>query len=813
MSESRYSNTSFNNKQRRTTPTVKNIFAGTIYGVSGDINSSYVLTASSQDIALAPSGLFLEQGGLSQDGMFSPFQIGTNSTGLPVMPTSASTNCVPSQSNIVDPPVNEWTPPIVNISYLNPFKRPSDPSHGSASHYDGNIVFNGGTSDGQNLVNEVYLRSGSFPDNLRPIAMRGPIVIQGWGYDLDGKPIPNKADSAGNARQGTFVSSALEDEFLDDWIQKRETWPVAPLDVRYDRQRKVWTVPNTFRIIKAQASASISAGSSGTATPVNINTVYDSAGSTVSTPTINVDNPSFGSDIAAGEQFFAFYDTRDCVYYAIKASGSGGGGGGGNTTQIAANTYCGGEGNSIADTQLDLITFEDGFYVEADAGTNAYIVRNDLRFSGNRFYNIVPRSGLSVEAFGSCNYYLDASGTVVSVSATNGCSTTAAVTNEATDKASYGDGLEVSVAGKTATVNTVHKLNGSTFSNITLGSGLQATAGANCSYTIDNTYCPPVVEVQGDLSLITVVDGTCKTYQISGCFPDLQVGKVGSTTVTSSTSAGCTTYTVSGDCLPEINVGTNGSTTVSKSTSAGCDTYTISGACLPELQVGKVGSTTVSKSTSAGCDTYTVSGDCLPVVQGAGGVSVSSSVSAGCTTYTVSGCDVNITAGTGITVVESAGGCSFEINADQACYPEVTVSDTCLILNTNTLGCKTTYDIDIDDSCKTGFEAPNWSLCGTPVNKDDNITFTASGCIEIDCAAGDVEIGVPCTQISGGDCISVTTNGTNDFTVSLASTGTAGSIQVVKDICCSGSGLNVVYTTLNFNSCGLFTGVSDVGSC
>ena len=116
MSDSRYSNTSWNNQQRRTIPTVKNIFAGTIYGVSGDINSSYILTASSQDVALAPSGTFLDQGGLSQDGVFSPFQIGTNSTELPVMPTSASTNCVPSQSNIVDPPVNEWTPPIVNIS-------------------------------------------------------------------------------------------------------------------------------------------------------------------------------------------------------------------------------------------------------------------------------------------------------------------------------------------------------------------------------------------------------------------------------------------------------------------------------------------------------------------------------------------------------------------------------------------------------------------------------------------------------------------------------------------------------------------------
>ena len=80
--------------------------------------------------------------------------------------------------------------------HLNPFKRPSDPSHGSGSHYDGNIVFNGGTSDGQNLV-EVYLRNGSFSRQFETCRNeRGPIVIQGWGYDLNGKPIPNKIDNA-----------------------------------------------------------------------------------------------------------------------------------------------------------------------------------------------------------------------------------------------------------------------------------------------------------------------------------------------------------------------------------------------------------------------------------------------------------------------------------------------------------------------------------------------------------------------------------------------------------------------------------------
>ena len=51
-----------------------------------------------------------------------------------------------------------------------------------------------------------------------------------------------------------------------------------------------------------------------------MNTVYDSSGAVVGSPTITVENP-FGPDIEAGESFFAFYDTKDCVYYPILTGG------------------------------------------------------------------------------------------------------------------------------------------------------------------------------------------------------------------------------------------------------------------------------------------------------------------------------------------------------------------------------------------------------------------------------------------------------------------------------------------------------------
>ena len=125
------------------------------------------------------------------------------------MPTSAGQGCVKSQSNQVDPPVNEWTPPTINISYLNPFMAAGAAAHGTATHYDGTILFNGGTTSDQNLINR-----GSIPSDLRPMALRGPLIIQGWGYDLNGKPIPNKEDGETDSRQGTFVSTNLKDRIF-----------------------------------------------------------------------------------------------------------------------------------------------------------------------------------------------------------------------------------------------------------------------------------------------------------------------------------------------------------------------------------------------------------------------------------------------------------------------------------------------------------------------------------------------------------------------------------------------------------------------
>ena len=424
MSSQRFSNASYNNQQRRTEAGAKNVIAGFIDEVSDPTGTTNMLLASNREVLTSPNTAFSDLGGGSVDTVFSPFQIDGGSSKLPTYPTSASSTCVPAQSNHVDPPIDQWTPPTVNVQYLNPFKRPSDPQHSDTAGdtYDGQIIFNGGTSDRQNLVSRVHLNGESFPTDLRPVAIRGPIVIQGWGYDLNGKPIPNKIDSAASARAGTFQDAGLKDKFLDNHMQKRETWPVAPLDVRYDRQRKVWTVPQTFRMIRAVAPTGIQRGSSAdNVVPQDIDAVYDSNGNTVNFPTITVNNPSFQRDIDMAEEFFAFYDTRLCDYYGLVTSPA-------LCWKVQRESGCIAE-----DLDVDGINGYDEDYLKykgmilgdglvgsrftdgtADCGGSGIRISTIHKFGGNYFSNIALQGGLTLyqtpSQSGTCDYTLSGGG-------------------------------------------------------------------------------------------------------------------------------------------------------------------------------------------------------------------------------------------------------------------------------------------------------------------------------------------------------------------------------------------------------------------
>ena len=110
------------------------------------------------------------------------------------------------------------------IHDLNPF------SGGDISILSYGERFPGASSTGN--LNDIYsgLRtsdSGFTPGEARPVCLRGPVWIGGWGYDENGNPTPSGADG----------------EFISNYKSRTDQWKVGPLDVRWNDSRKVWGFP------------------------------------------------------------------------------------------------------------------------------------------------------------------------------------------------------------------------------------------------------------------------------------------------------------------------------------------------------------------------------------------------------------------------------------------------------------------------------------------------------------------------------------------------------------------------------------------
>ena len=87
-----------------------------------------------------------------------------------------------------------------------------------------------------NFEKDFYGRKKVEVENIRAVGLRSPMVLTGWGFDVDGKPVPNeKPDEPTDA----FATDAFSDV---------SNWKSGPLDVRWDDERKVWTAGTSTKI-------------------------------------------------------------------------------------------------------------------------------------------------------------------------------------------------------------------------------------------------------------------------------------------------------------------------------------------------------------------------------------------------------------------------------------------------------------------------------------------------------------------------------------------------------------------------------------
>lgn len=88
--------------------------------------------------------------------------------------------------------------------------------------------------------------------NIRGVSLRAPMVLTGWGFDKNGKPVPNQdADDPGD----TFASDAFKDPSL---------WKSGPVDFRWDDDRKVWSAGGQATTLRHGVIRSICDESCGT---------------------------------------------------------------------------------------------------------------------------------------------------------------------------------------------------------------------------------------------------------------------------------------------------------------------------------------------------------------------------------------------------------------------------------------------------------------------------------------------------------------------------------------------------------------------
>jgi hypothetical protein len=149
----------------------------------------------------------------------------------------------------------------INQTYLNPILSSSmfsewTDGRGRSSSTTIQALGFGTNSPSQDLYGPIDSKYDSQTD-FGFYALRGPLVLQSWGYDTENKPIPNAVDSPSSAMAGQFNHENTRNKFLDDWLAKPETWPIGPVDLRFDRDRGVWVCPPPDRILLAELTAEL----------------------------------------------------------------------------------------------------------------------------------------------------------------------------------------------------------------------------------------------------------------------------------------------------------------------------------------------------------------------------------------------------------------------------------------------------------------------------------------------------------------------------------------------------------------------------
>jgi len=162
------------------------------------------------------------------------------------------------------PPVyQEYNMPIT-IKTLNPFKGGliNDSLYGfehmndsESDRHDIDFVVRGSTWPVRAKIfhhPDIGAANNLTDSHYRAMSLRGPIIITGWGFDLDGAPVPRECEETCSS-EPVPPATADKHKFLENWLTKPHKWKTGALDVRWDEERGLWVAPPSFKLITASA--------------------------------------------------------------------------------------------------------------------------------------------------------------------------------------------------------------------------------------------------------------------------------------------------------------------------------------------------------------------------------------------------------------------------------------------------------------------------------------------------------------------------------------------------------------------------------
>lgn len=326
--------------------TAQRVLVGEIYDFNPDTSGQRTVVAMTT-LSKAIQEMrydFDKKAYMSLDGLLGPVST-EGGGGLPryagYSGLTAQPPCHKASPTLPHPPfgsgevMDENNPNIARIN-LNPLTDPGDNEYaGESGDKSGHVIDilgrESGTLEDGVIMNFYHgdKAGDQYTGDYRFLALRGPLVLHAWGFDTNGKPIPNSVDDADAAAQGEFKADELTDQFHKDWLQKPASWPVAPVDLRFDRDRGVWVSPPSYKIVVAKLKEDLDAygeAKAGIITETDdkkfSRPIYDKNGNEVNSTENDSDAiikivDRIGDSYSKDSIVYAYYDTHQCEYLIL----------------------------------------------------------------------------------------------------------------------------------------------------------------------------------------------------------------------------------------------------------------------------------------------------------------------------------------------------------------------------------------------------------------------------------------------------------------------------------------------------------------